>query len=74
MEMFLYSIPYTLFFVVFILLTHISNVIDGKKMLLMKYAHNRIIWGVLVAWWLKCWPAIERLQVQALLGTGFFHL
>ena len=28
--------------------------------------------GVLVACWLKCWPAIERLQVQAPLGSGFF--
>ena len=25
-----------------------------------------------MACWLKCWPAIERLQVQAPLGTGFF--
>ena len=25
--------------------------------------------GVLVACWLKCWPAIERLQVQAPIGT-----
>ena len=27
--------------------------------------------GTLVACWLKCWPAIERLQVQAPLGSGF---
>ena len=29
---------------------------------------------ILVAWacWLKCWLAIEGLQVQAPLGTGFF--
>ena len=25
-----------------------------------------------VACWLKCWPTIERLQVQASLDTGFF--
>ena len=25
-----------------------------------------------VAYWLKCWLAIERLQVRAPLGAGFF--
>ena len=29
-------------------------------------------WGVLVAYWLKCWPAIGRLHVQAPLDVGFF--
>ena len=28
--------------------------------------------GVLVACWLKCWPAIERLQVQAPLRYRLF--
>ena len=27
----------------------------------------------LVAYWLKCWPAIGRLQVRTPLGAGFFH-
>ena len=29
--------------------------------------------GVLVAMWLKCWPAIEKLQVRSPLGAVFFH-
>ena len=27
-----------------------------------------------MAYWLKCWPAIERLQVQAPISASFFRL
>ena len=39
---------------------------------LIQYTCIRVAIIVLVVCWLKCWPAIERLQVQAQLDTGLF--
>ena len=62
----------TFLFIYYVVLSKCNIIIIIMKLETINYYY--VVWGVLVACWLKCWPAIERLQVQAPLGTGFFRL